>query len=96
MINNRKITSQHKFNRIIIDYVARHYANIFGNPEKIDNFLRKYDFPKLISEETENLKTDLHKRNGKICQQVNPKTAAPDGFMGNLSKSFKIEQFQSF
>lgn len=36
--------------------------------DKIDNFLRKYDFPKLISEETENLRTDLHKRNGEICQ----------------------------
>lgn len=51
MINGKKNNhGQNKFKRIIIDYVAKHYANTFENLDKMDNFLRKYNLPKLTSE----------------------------------------------
>lgn len=44
---------------------------------------------KLTSEEIENLKYDLHRRNREIYQLVDPKVAVSDGFVGNFFLIFK-------
>lgn len=77
--------------------VAKHNANKSENPNKMDNFLRKYNLLKLTSEEMENLKIDLHRRNREICQELNPKASVQKDFMGQFCfKSLKIKQFYGF
>ena len=41
--------------RIIRQYYEKLYANKLDNLEEMDNFLEKYNLPRLTKEETENL-----------------------------------------
>ena len=43
------------FLELIRDYYQQLYANKMDNLEEMDEFLEKYNFPKLSQEETENL-----------------------------------------
>jgi hypothetical protein len=63
----------------MIDYTAKRYANKFENPDKKGNTLRKYNLPKLTSEDIENLKIGLHGRNRENYPLINLLTAVSDG-----------------
>ena len=45
--------------RIIRDYYQQLYANRMDNLEEMGKFLEKYNFPKLIQEEIENLRRPI-------------------------------------
>ena len=53
--NGEIITDNTEIQRIIRDYCQRLYANIKDNLEERDEFLEKYNLPKLDQEEIENL-----------------------------------------
>ena len=48
-------TDNTEIQRTIRDYYQQPYANKMDNLEKMDEFLEKYNFPKLNQEEMENL-----------------------------------------
>ena len=53
---NGEITTENtEIQRIIRDYYQQLYVNKMDNLEEMDNFLEKYNFPKLNQEEIENL-----------------------------------------
>ena len=49
---NGEITTQ-KYKKIVRDYYQQLYANKMDNLEEMDEFLGKYNFPKLNKEEIE-------------------------------------------
>ena len=53
--NGDMTTDNTEIQRIIRDYYQHLYANKTDNLEEMDKFSEKYNFPKLIQEETENL-----------------------------------------
>ena len=53
--NGEITTDNTDIQRIISDYYQQLYANKMDNWKKWDNFLEKYNFPKLNQEEIENL-----------------------------------------
>ena len=60
---NGEITTENtEIQRILRDYYQQLYDNKMGNLEEMDEFLEKYNLPKLNQEETENLET--HHKHG--------------------------------
>ena len=53
--NGEITTDNTEIQRILRDYYQQLYDNKMGNLEEMDEFLEKYNFPKLNQEETENL-----------------------------------------
>ena len=49
--------------RIITEYYEKLYANKLDNLEEMDNFLEKYNFPRLTKEETKSEQTNDQQRN---------------------------------
>ena len=74
--------------RIIKDYCQQLYANKMDNLEERDEFLEKYNFPKLNQEEIENLNRPVTSTEIETVIRNLPtnKSPGPDGFT-NLEKS---------
>ena len=68
--------------RIIREYYENIYANNLDNLEEMDNFLEKYNLPRLKKEETENLKRPItsNKIESVIKKLPKNKTPRPEGF----------------
>ena len=64
------------------DYYQQLYANKMDNLEEMDEFLEKYNFPKLNQEELENLHRPITSTEIKTIIRYLPadKSPGPDGF----------------
>ena len=71
-----------KYKKIIRDYNEQLYANKMDNMEEIDNFLEKYNFPKLNQEKKENLNRPITSTEIETVIRNLPanKSPGPDGF----------------
>ena len=54
-----EIGSSSPFMKDMRDYYKQLYANKMYNPEKMDNFLERYNFPRLNQEELENINRSI-------------------------------------
>ena len=63
----KKLTTDNKeTQRIIKDYYQQLYANKMDNLEEMDEFLEKYNLPKLNQEEIENLNRPITSMESKL------------------------------
>ena len=91
---NREITTDNiEIQRIIIDYSQQLYANKMDNLEEMDEFLEKYNFPKLNQEEIENLNRPITSTEIETVIKNLPanKTPGPDGVTAEFYQKFRKE-----
>ena len=91
---NEEITTDNtEIQRIIRDYYQQLYANKLDNLEERDNFLEKYNFPKLNREEIQNLNRHIRSLEIKAVIRNLPanKSPGPDGFTVEFYQKFREE-----
>ena len=74
--------------RIIRDYYENLYANKLENLGEMDNFLEKYNLPRLTQKETENLNIPITSNKIELVIKKLPKnkTTGQDGFSAEFIK----------
>ena len=79
--------------RIIRDYYQQLYANKMDNLEEMDEFLGKYNLPKLNQEEIENLNRFITSTEFETVIKNLPtnKSPGPEGFTGEFYQKFREE-----
>ena len=77
--------------RIMRDYYQQLYANKMDNLEEMDEFLEKYNLPKLNQEEIENFNRLITSTENKNVIKNLPtnKSPGPDGFTGEFYQKFR-------
>ena len=77
--------------RIIRDYYENLYAKKLENLEEMDNFLEKYNLPKLTKEETQNLNKPITSKEIEVLIKKLPKnkTTRPDGFTSEFNQTYR-------
>ena len=71
---------------MIRDYYQQLYANKMDNLEEMDQFLEKYNFPKLNQEEMENLNRPI------TSTEIFQKTKAQDQTASQLNSTKNLEK----
>ena len=76
--------------RIISKYYEKLYANKLDNLKEMDNFLEKYNLPKLTKEETENLNRTIISNEIELVikKLLKNKIPGPDGFTTEIYQTF--------
>ena len=82
-----------KYKRILRDHYQQLYANKMDNLEEMEEFLEKYNLPKLNQEEIENLIRSITSTEIEIVINNLPtnKSPGPDGFTSEFYQNFKEE-----
>ena len=80
-----------KIQRIIRQYYEKLYANKLDNLEEMDNFLEKYNFPRVTKEEAENLNRPITSNEIEWIIKNLPKNKTPrqDGFTAEFYQTFR-------
>ena len=84
--NGEITTDNTEIQRIIRDYYQQLYANKMDNLEEMDNFLEKYNFPKLNQEEIENINRSITSKEIQtiIRSLLANKSPGPDSFIAEF------------
>ncbi|KAI5932076.1 LINE-1 retrotransposable element ORF2 protein [Manis javanica] len=75
--NGKIMTDSTEIQRIIKDYYENLYANKLENLEEMDNFLEKYNLPRLTQKETEKLNKPITSKEIETVIKKLPKNRAP-------------------
>ena len=91
--NGESTTDNTEIQRIIRDYYQQFYNNKMDHLEEMDEFLEKYDFPKLNQEEIENLNRPITSMEIETVIKNLPtnKSPGPDGFTCEFYQKFREE-----
>ena len=93
-IENGEITRDNtEIQRIIRDYYQQLYDNKMDNVEEMDEFLEKYNLPKLNQEEIKNLNRPITSTEIKTLIKTLPTKKSPgsDDFTGEFYQKFREE-----
>ena len=92
--NGEITTDNTEIQRIIRDYNQQLYDNKMDNLEEMDEFLEKYNLPRLNQEEIENLNRCITSMEIKTVIKNLPtnRSPGPDGFTGEFYQKFREEQ----
>ena len=91
--NGEITTDNTEIQRIIRDYYRQLYANKMDNLEEMEEFLEKYNLPKLNQEETENLNRFIISMEIETVIKKLPTNKSPgqDGFTAKFYQKFTEE-----
>ena len=91
--NGEITTGNTEMQRILRNNYQQLYANKMDNLEEMDEFLEKYNLPKLNQEETENLNRPITSTEIKTVIKNLPtnRSPGPDGFTGEFYQKFREE-----
>ena len=90
---NGEITTDYtEIQRIIRDYYQQLYANKMDNLEEMDEFLEKYNLPKLNQEEIENLNRSITSMEIETVIKVFQQTKAQDQMASQLNSTKNLEK----
>ena len=86
-------TDNAEIKRIIRDYYEQLYGNKMDNLEEMDRFLEKFNLPRVNQEETEIMNNPVTSTEIEAVIKNLPKhkIPGPDGFTGELCKTFREE-----
>ena len=90
--NGEITTDNKKIQSIIRDYYQQLYANKMDNLEEMDEFLEKYNHPKLNQEEIENLNRPITSMEIEIVIRNLPQTKAQDQMASQVNSSKNLEK----
>ena len=87
------MTNTTEIQKIIRKYYEKWYANKLDNLEEMDNFLEKYNLPRLTQKETENLNRLITSHEIELVIIIiknlpKNKTPGPDGFTTEFYRTF--------
>ena len=84
--NGEITTDNTEIQKIIKDYYQKLYANKMDNLEEMDEFLEKYNLPKVNQEETEDLNRSITSTEVETVIKNLPtnKSPGPDDFTGKF------------
>ena len=86
-------TDTAEIQRIIRDYYKQLYGSKMDNHEEMDEFLERYNFPRLNQEELENIKRPITSNEIETVIKNLPTNKSPgsDGFTGEFYQIFREE-----
>ena len=74
------------------EYYEKLYANKLDNLEEIDNFLEKYNLPRLTKEETENMNRPITSKEIELVIKKLPKNKIPDQMASQLNSTQQLKK----
>ena len=79
--------------RIIRDYYKQLYANKMDNLEELDEFLERYNLPRVNQGNIENMNRPITSNEIETVIKILPtnKSPGPDGFTGKVYQTFREE-----
>ena len=85
------MTDPTEIQRIIREYYENLYAKKLENLGEMDNFIEKYNLPRLTQKETENLNRPITSKEIESIIKKLPKnkTTRPDGFTAEFYQTLK-------
>ncbi|KAI5945143.1 LINE-1 retrotransposable element ORF2 protein [Manis javanica] len=89
--NGKITTDSTEIQRIIKDYYENLYANKLENIEEMDNFLEKYNLPRLTKEETQKINKPITSKEIETVIKKLPKNRAPgpDRFNSEFYQTYR-------
>ena len=85
-------TDTAEIQRIIRDYYKRLYANKMDNLEEMDNFLERYNFPRLNQEELENISRPITTNEIETVIKIFQQTKAQDQMASQANSIKRLEK----